>query len=233
MRRSDVLKAVNQDKKRRVEDVFTPEEIEKAKEAMRIYKHEWYMAHKDAILARARENKDAIRAYKREWYMAHRDAVNAYNRKRAKENKEAIRAYKRDYYNKNKKTLLDYQRKWRADNGAERKAFTQALDKLMLGRPPISAKVRKGRFLAPKKTYVEVVYELLPRLIKAEIKHPRFAENVDEGIRAVVEELGEVAQAISHGEPAERIESEMYDLLTTAFRLVRGDYNHEDEKRDG
>lgn len=207
MRRSDVLKAMNQDKKQRVEDYFTPEEVEAAKEAMRLYHHEWYMAH--------------------------RDAVNAYNRKRAKENKEAIRAYQRDYYNKNKKTLLDYQRKWRADNGAERKAFTQALDKLMLGRPPISVKVRKGRFLVPKKADHEVLCELTSRLVDAEIKHPRFAENVDEGIRAVVEELGEVAQAISHGEPAERVESEMYDLLTTAFRLVRGDCNHEDEKRDG
>lgn len=203
MRRSDVLKAMNQDKRQRVEDSFTPEEVEAAKEAMRIYHHEWYMAH--------------------------RDAVNAYNRKRYEDNRDAIREYRREWYNKHKDAAREYQQKcYREYN-----AFTRALQLLRRNRPPRSAKVRKGRFLVPKKADHEVMHELTRRLIDAEIKHPRFAENVDEGIRAVVEELGEVAQAISHGEPAERIESEMYDLLTTAFRLVRGDYNHEDEKRDG
>lgn len=201
MRRSDVLKAINQDKKWRVEDEFTEEDIESAKEAMRIYHHEWYMAHKDAI--------------------------NAYNRKRYAEHRDAIREYRREWYNKHKDAAREYQQKcYREYN-----AFTRALQLLRRNRPPRSASVRKGRFLVPKKADHEVLYELTHRLIDAEIKHPRFAENVDEGIRAVVEELGEVAQAISHGEPAERIESEMYDLLTTAFRLVRGDYNHEDEKR--
>lgn len=201
MRRSDVLKAMNQDKKQRVEDSFTPEEVEAAKEAMRIYHHEWYEKHKDA--------------------------VNEYNRKRYAEHRDAIREYRREWYNKHKDAAREYQQKcYREYN-----AFTRALQLLRRNRPPRSASVRKGRFLAPKKQGHEVLYELMLRLTDAEIKHPRFAENVDEGIRAVVEELGEVAQAISHGEPAERIESEMYDLLTTAFRLVRGDYNHEDEKR--
>lgn len=203
MRRSDVLKAMNQDKKQRVEDSFTPEEVEAAKEAMRIYHHEWYMAHKDA--------------------------VNAYNRKRYADNRDAMREYRREWYNKHKDAAREYQQKcYREYN-----AFTRALQLLRRNRPPRSASVRKGRFLVPKKADHEVLYELTHRLIDAEIKHPRFAENVDEGIRAVVEELGEVAQAISHGEPAERVESEMYDLLTTAFRLVRGDCNHENEKRDG
>lgn len=203
MRRSDVLKAMNQDKKQRVEDSFTPEEVEAAKEAMRIYHREWYENHKDAI--------------------------NAYNRKRYAEHRDAIREYRREWYNKHKDAAREYQQKcYREYN-----AFTRALQLLRRNRPPRSASVRKGRFLVPKKADHEVLYELTHRLIDAEIKHPRFAENVDEGIRAVVEELGEVAQAISHGEPAERVESEMYDLLTTAFRLVRGDCNHEDEKRDG
>lgn len=203
MRRSDVLKAMNQDKKQRVEDSFTPEEVEAAKEAMRIYHHEWYMAHKDA--------------------------VNAYNRKRYADNRDAMREYRREWYNKHKDAAREYQQKcYREYN-----AFTRALQLLRRNRPPRSASVRKGRFLVPKKADHEVLYELTSRLIDAETKHPRFAENVDEGIRAVVEELGEVAQAISHGEPAERVESEMYDLLTTAFRLVRGDCNHENEKRDG
>ena len=203
MRRSDVLKAMNQDKKQRVEDYFTPEEVEAAKEAMRIYHHEWYMAHKDA--------------------------VNAYNRKRYADNRDAMREYRREWYNKHKDAAREYQQKcYREYN-----AFTRALQLLRRNRPPRSASVRKGRFLVPKKADHEVLYELTHRLIDAETKHPRFAENVDEGIRAVVEELGEVAQAISHGEPAERVESEMYDLLTTAFRLVRGDCNHENEKRDG
>ena len=203
MRRSDVLKAMNQDKKQRVEDSFTPEEVEAAKEAMRIYHHEWYMAHKDA--------------------------VNAYNRKRYADNRDAMREYRREWYNKHKDAAREYQQKcYREYN-----AFTRALQLLRRNRPPRSASVRKGRFLVPKKADHEVLCELTSRLVDAEIKHPRFAENVDEGIRAVVEELGEVAQAISHGEPAERVESEMYDLLTTAFRLVRGDCNHENEKRDG
>ena len=203
MRRSDVLKAMNQDKKQRVEDSFTPEEVEAAKEAMRIYHHEWYMAH--------------------------RDAVNAYNRKRYEDNRDAIREYRWEWYNKHKDAAREYQQKcYREYN-----AFTRALQLLRRNRPPRSASVRKGRFLVSKKTNAEILCELTHRLIDAEIKHPRFAENVDEGIRAVVEELGEVAQAISHGEPAERVESEMYDLLTTAFRLVRGDCNHENEKRDG
>ena len=203
MRRSDVLKAMNQDKKQSVEDSFTPEEVEAAKEAMRIYHHEWYMAHKDA--------------------------VNAYNRKRYADNRDAMREYRREWYNKHKDAAREYQQKcYREYN-----AFTRALQLLRRNRPPRSASVRKGRFLVPKKADHEVLCELTSRLVDAEIKHPRFAENVDEGIRAVVEELGEVAQAISHGEPAERVESEMYDLLTTAFRLVRGDCNHENEKRDG
>ena len=203
MRRSDVLKAMNQDKKQRVEDSFTPEEVEAAKEAMRIYHHEWYEKHKAA--------------------------VNEYNRKRYAEHRDAIREYRREWYNKHKDAAREYQQKcYREYN-----AFTRALQLLRRNRPPRSASVRKGRFLVSQKTSAEILCELASRLIDAEIKHPRFAENVDEGIRAVVEELGEVAQAISHGEPAERVESEMYDLLTTAFRLVRGDCNHENEKRDG
>ena len=203
MRRSDVLKAMNQDKKQRVEDYFTPEEVEAAKEAMRIYHREWYENHKDA--------------------------AKEYNRKRYAEHRDAIREYRREWYNKHKDAAREYQQKcYREYN-----AFTRALQLLRRNRPPRSASVRKGRFLVSQKTSAEILCELTSRLIDAETKHPRFAENVDEGIRAVVEELGEVAQAISHGEPAERVESEMYDLLTTAFRLVRGDCNHENEKRDG
>ena len=132
MRRSDVLKAMNQDKKWRVEDEFTQEDIESAKEAMRIYHHEWYEKHKDA--------------------------VNEYNRKRYAEHRDAIREYRREWYNKHKDAAREYQQKcYREYN-----AFTRALQLLRRNRPPRSASVRKGRFLSHKKRAPKFCVSLHP-----------------------------------------------------------------------
>lgn len=58
----------------------------------------------------------------------------------------------------------------------------------------------------------------------AEQKHPVFAEGVAQGIGRLSEELGEIAQAVNHGESEERIMSEALDLLVVAWRFYRRDW---------
>lgn len=198
MRRSDVLKAMNQDKKQRVEDSFTPEEVEAAKEAMRIYHHEWYMAHKDA--------------------------VNAYNRKRYADNRDAMREYRREWYNKHKDAAREYQQKcYREYN-----AFTRALQLLRRNRPPRSVSVRKGRFLVAKKADHEVLYELTHRLIDAETKHPRFADTPEEAMFVIFTECGEASQEVAKRGPCweQNFEYELIDVMATCKRALLGDHKH-------
>lgn len=67
-------------------------------------------------------------------------------------------------------------------------------------------------------------YRLAKALQRAESLHPVFAEGVYQGLGRVSEELGELAQSVNHRESQDRIEAEALDLLVTAWRFCRKDY---------
>lgn len=77
---------------------------------------------------------------------------------------------------------------------------------------------------------IALIEALLDGLGRAELLHPVFAEGVWEGIGRVSEEHGELAQAVSHNEPDERIRAEAMDLLVVAFRFARRDWEMEEDK---
>ena len=62
----------------------------------------------------------------------------------------------------------------------------------------------------------------------AELKHPVFAVDFREGLCAVMEELGEVAQTQNKRQGADREAAEVLDLLCVVWRLARGDWKEQD-----
>lgn len=77
----------------------------------------------------------------------------------------------------------------------------------------------------------DVYLDLINHLAVAEQKHPVFADNVLQGIAHIGEEYGELCQSINHKEPNSRINEEALDLLTVAWRFVRGDCSSHDENK--
>lgn len=73
----------------------------------------------------------------------------------------------------------------------------------------------------------EVYDGLLGRLARAEQLHPVFAVGVPQGIGRITEEVGELARAVNHMEGEDRIMSEAWDVLVTAWRFVRRDWEQE------
>lgn len=71
---------------------------------------------------------------------------------------------------------------------------------------------------------IDIFGEIEDALKIAEQKHPVFAEGVAQAIGRLSEELGEIAQAVNHGEPENRIMSEALDLLVVAWRFYRRDW---------
>lgn len=71
----------------------------------------------------------------------------------------------------------------------------------------------------------EIYVELEAALQIAELKHPIFATNIEEGVLKVVEELGELSQCINKKHGEKRVKEEALDALVTMWRLVRRDYN--------
>ncbi len=77
-------------------------------------------------------------------------------------------------------------------------------------------------------------YRLAKALQRAESLHPVFAEGVYQGLGRVGEEYGELAQCINHCETQDRVEAEALDLLVTAWRFCRKDYEQASkEESDG
>lgn len=73
----------------------------------------------------------------------------------------------------------------------------------------------------------EVFQTLQVGLRRAESLHPVFAEGVYQGLGRVGEEYGELAQCINHCETQDRVEAEALDLLVTAWRFCRKDYEQQ------
>ena len=69
------------------------------------------------------------------------------------------------------------------------------------------------------------------RLGEGRAKHPRFAENVFHGIGYLSEEHGEAVREATKQELgwAERMDSELLDLVVVALRLVLREYEHGEE----
>lgn len=71
---------------------------------------------------------------------------------------------------------------------------------------------------------MELYQCFMERLRFAETKHPVFAEGPYEGIAQVEAELGEAVQSLVKGEPEDRWLDEMLDVLVTAWRFARKDW---------
>lgn len=76
----------------------------------------------------------------------------------------------------------------------------------------------------------DIYEELLKRLFVAQTKHPVFAEGPYQALGRVGEEYGELAQAINKKQGPERVEAEAWDLLVTAWRFVRRDWDNGEEE---
>lgn len=66
------------------------------------------------------DDREKIRRYKHDWYLKHRDEVLARSKKRYEEHKDEIKDYKKQhhlkYYAKNREKILEYGRKWHWEN---------------------------------------------------------------------------------------------------------------------
>lgn len=76
----------------------------------------------------------------------------------------------------------------------------------------------------------KILFSLISRLAKAEVKHPDFADGIYQGVGVIGEEYGELCQALNKEQGEERIMDEAFDLLCVVWRLCRGDWRTGDEE---
>ena len=82
----------------------------------------------------------------------------------------------------------------------------------------------------PKNGSLMEIFDRVSRtLIKAEKKHPTFAEGQYEALGFLGEEYGEVTKEITKGKDGweKRMDSELYDLIAVAIRMLRREYQHD------
>lgn len=87
-------------------------------------------------------------------------------------------------------------------------------------------RLRKFRKEMDKKNH-DIYIMLMSSLQLAEIKHPVFAFDFEEGVMHVMEELGETCQAYNKNQGDVRVKQELMDTLVTLWRLFRGDWQEE------
>ena len=66
--------------------------------------------------------------------------------------------------------------------------------------------------------------ELRRRVAIAEVKHPQFADGIYQGAGYISAEHGEFWNAVTKNEGEKRILDENWDVIVTAFRFWRGDW---------
>lgn len=66
--------------------------------------------------------------------------------------------------------------------------------------------------------------DLAVRVVKAEKKHPDFADGIYQGVGVIGEEYGELCQALNKRQGEERVMDEALDLLCVVWRFCRGDW---------
>ena len=82
----------------------------------------------------------------------------------------------------------------------------------------------------PKNGSLMEIFDRISRtLLKAEKKHPDFAEGQYEALGYLGEEYGEVTKEITKGKDGweKRMDSEIYDLIAVAIRMLRREYEHD------
>ena len=79
-------------------------ESEKAKSDSIARQREYYLKHRDKMLAYSRkyikDHPEKVKEYQREYYLKHRDKMLAYSRKYIKDHPEKVKEYQRRYYQK-------------------------------------------------------------------------------------------------------------------------------------
>jgi len=74
--------------------------------------------------------------------------------------------------------------------------------------------------------------EIIQHVVMARVKHERFAEGVYEALGILGEEYGEVVRAITKQEGEDRLREELLDLIAVAWRMLKREYEHNDQEEE-
>ena len=67
---------------------------------------------------------------------------------------------------------------------------------------------------------IVIIFEIFKHLKKAQAKHPEFVDTQEKAMCILLEEIGEVAQAINDGKSKSHLISECLDAIAVLIRLI-------------
>ena len=65
-----------------------------------------------------------------------------------------------------------------------------------------------------------IIFEIFKHLKKAQAKHPEFVDTKEKAMCILIEEVGEIGQAINDGKSKSHIISESFDAIAVLIRLI-------------